>query len=245
MALSRTTISGLWLNGGMMESHQTSFGRHGRSHIAVDSDDPQIDIIQRAVRGDAVALTLLLTRSRRDVCAYIARHIPADLRGSLDADDVIQDAHAEAFRHIGQFEPRGADSFDRWVKTIALRKLRDALKMRRADKRGGGNVQVHGAPAGLGDSVAMLLDLMAGSEQTPSRCVAGFEAVEALRTAMDLLPEDQREAVNLVYIDGMSVHDAAARMNRTERAIHNLCYKAKTKLRELLETQSRFLSGKG
>lgn len=211
----------------------------------MDSDDLQMEPIQRAVRGDAVALTLLLTRSRRDVCAYIARHIPADLRGMLDADDVIQEAHAEAFRHIGRFEPRGVDSFDRWVKTIALRKLRDALKMRRADKRGGGNVQVHGAPPGLGDSVAMLLDLMAGSELTPSRCVAGFEAIDAVRAAMDMLPDDQREAVRHVYIEGLSVQEAALRMVRSERAIHNLCYKAKSKLRELLETQSRFLSGKG
>jgi len=211
----------------------------------MDSDDLQMDPIRRAVRGDAVALTLLLTRSRRDVCAYIARHIPSDLRGQLDADDIVQEAHAEVFRHIAKFEPRGADSFDRWVKTIALRKLRDALKMRRADKRGGGNVQVHGAPPGLGDSVAMLLDLMAGAEQTPSRCVAGFEAVDAVRAAMELLPDEQREAVKHVYIDGLSVQEAALRMDRSERAIHNLCYKAKLKLRELLESQSRFLSGKG
>lgn len=211
----------------------------------MDSHDSQMDRIQRAVQGDAVALTLLLTHSRRDVRAYISRHIPADLRGQLDADDVVQEAHAEVFRHMGGFEPRGEDSFDRWVKTIALRKLRDAIKMRRADKRGGGNVQVHAAFAGLGDSVAMLLDLMTASEQTPSRCVAGFEAIEAVRAAMDLLPDDQREAVRWVCIEGLSVHDAAARMDRSERAIHNLCYKAKLKLRELLETQSRFLSGKG
>ena len=211
----------------------------------MDSSSASLDPIQRAVHGDVVALTLLLTRSRRETCTYIARHISSDLRGQLDADDIVQEAHAEVFRHICGFEPRGADSFDRWVKTIALRKLRDAIKMRRADKRGGVNMQIHGVSPGLGESVAMLLDLMTGSEQTPSRCVAGFEAIAAVRVAMDLLPDDQREAVKLIYIEGISVHDAAARMDRTDRAVHNLCYKAKLKLRELLETQSRFLSNKG
>jgi RNA polymerase sigma-70 factor, ECF subfamily len=227
----------------MIEAIEGFLRRKGQAAMA--SGDPQVETIQRAVRGDAVALTLLLTRSRRDVCGYVARHVPADLRGALDADDVVQEAHAEAFRHIADFEPRGADSFDRWVKTIALRKLRDAIKMRRADKRGGGNIQVHAASPGLGESVAMLLDLMVGSEQTPSRCVASGEAITAVRAAMHLLPDDYQEAVSLIYIQGLSVNEAAARMNRTDRAVHNLCHKAKARLRELLETQSRFLSGTG
>jgi RNA polymerase sigma-70 factor (ECF subfamily) len=204
--------------------------------------DPATDAVQRAIAGDAAALTLLLTTHRRGVCEYIAGRIPSKLRGALDADDVVQDAYAEVFRHIGGFEQRGPDSFGRWVRTIALRKLRDSIKMRGADKHGGSKVQVHGTRPGIGDSVAMLLDLMAGDEKSPSRCAAGTEAVAAVRAALDLLTDDYREAVSLVYLQGLPVKDAAAAMDRTERAVHNLCHKAKSRLRELLGTESRFLS---
>lgn len=208
----------------------------------MDSSEPAADTVQRAIAGDVVALTLLLTTQRRGVRDYIVGKIPSNLRGALDADDVVQDAYAEVFRHIGGFEPRGADSFGRWVRTIALRKLRDAIKMRGADKHGGAKVQVSAAAPGLGDSVVMLLDLMEGDEKSPSRCAAGTEAVNAVRMAMAMLPEDYQQAVSLVYLQGLTVKEAACGMNRTERAVHNLCYKAKSRLRELLGTESRFLS---
>jgi len=208
----------------------------------VDSTLPPSDPLGRAIAGDTVALTLLLTSGRRALCEFVARRIPADLRGQIDADDMVQEAHAEVFRHIHRFERRGANAFDRWVRTIALRKLRDAIKMRRADKRGGRNAQVHAAGAGVDESVVLLLDLMAGAEKSPSRCAAGAEAEKAIRAALDLLPIDYQQAVVLVYLQGLTVEEAATRMNRTDRAIHNLCHKAKSQLREILGTRSRFLS---
>lgn len=204
--------------------------------------NPASDTLDRAIAGDQVALTLLLTTHRRSVLDYISGRIPPNLRGGLDAEDVVQNAYAEVFRHISGFELRGPDSFGRWVRTIALRKLRDAVKMRRAEKHGGDKAQLNVLPAGVGESAVMLLDLMAGNEKSPSRCAAGNEAVVAVRAALDVLPEDYRQAVSLVYLQGLPVKDAAAMMNRTERAIHNLCLKAKSHLRELLGTQSRFLS---
>ena len=208
----------------------------------MDLADTATDSVKRAIAGDQVALTLLLTTHRRGVRDYVAGRIPLKLRGGIDADDLVQEAYAEVFRHIGGFESRGADSFGRWVRTIALRKLRDAIKLRDADKHGGAKVQVHAAAPGIGDSVVTLLDLMEGDEKSPSRCAAGSEAVEAVRAALDLLANDYRQAVSLVYLQGVPVKDAAAAMNRTERAVHNLCLKAKARLRELLGTESRFLS---
>jgi len=208
----------------------------------MDPSDPATDAVQRAIAGDQVALTLLLTTHRRGVRDYLAGRIPSNLRGGIDADDLVQEAYAEVFRHIGGFESRGADSFGRWVRTIALRKLRDAIKLRGADKHGGTKVQVHAVASGIGDSVVLLLDLMTGDEKSPSRCAASAEAIDAVRVAMAMLPEDYQQAVSRVYLQGLTVKEAASGMNRTERAVHNLCYKAKSRLRELLGTESRFLS---
>lgn len=205
-------------------------------------DTQQPEMLKRAISGDVVALTVLLTESRAGVCAYLAHRIPADLKGTIDADDIVQEAHVEVFRHINSFEFRGPGSFDRWVKTIAIRKLRDAIKMRRADRRGGGNFAVSPFPRHIEDSMVAILDLIALPGQTPSRSAARHEAVAAVQSALSELPEDYRQAVWMVYIEGRSVAAAAEQMGRTERAIHNLCYKAKDRLRECLGSRSRFLS---
>lgn len=209
----------------------------------MDEPFPDEAFVNRAIAGDEVALTVLLTRSRAGLCGHLASRVPADLRGTIDADDVTQEAHVEVFRHIGSFEFRGPDSFFRWVKAIALRKLRDAIKARRAARRGGGRRVIEDVASPTAeDSMVAFLDLLAGPNRTPSRSAARHEVVAAMQDALTELPDDYRRAVWLVYIEGCSVAVAAAEMGRTERAIHNLCYKAKDRLREILGSRSRFWS---
>ncbi len=211
----------------------------------MDAEMQEIERIQRAVAGDSAALTTLLTEARGRLCAHLRQRIPAALRGAIDGDDLVQEAHVEVFQHIGSFKVRDADSFFRWVCTIAMRKLHDAVRRRRADKRGGGRAAVSGAGGNLESSVVMLLDMMADSGRTPSRAIARLEALEAVSAALKVLPDDHRQAVRLVYLEGLAVAQAAERMGRTERAVHNLCYKAKRRLREILGSASRYLSSSG
>ena len=99
------------------------------------------DLIRRAVGGDEVALGLLLKGIHGRLCAHVAWRIPARLRGVLDAHDIVQDAYIRVFLHINDFQPRGDDSFYRWVATIAIRKLRDAVTAARARKRNPRNMK--------------------------------------------------------------------------------------------------------
>lgn len=209
----------------------------------MDESDRTMSLVTRAVAGDEAALTLLLAESAPGLRAYLSGRIPAALRGTIDADDITQDAQVEVFRHIRSFEPRGPGSFDRWVRTIALRELRDVIRARRAARRGGERVAVRAPTTEQEDSMVGLLDVLSGPGASPSRSVARHEAVAAVQAAIEGLPEDYRQAVWLVYIEGQPVSAAAAAMGRTERAIHNLCYKAKDRMRHLLGSQSRFLSG--
>lgn len=208
----------------------------------MDPEDYELGLVQRAAAGDTVALTLLLARSRGALSAHLTRRIPGDLRRVLDADDVIQEAHREVFLHIASFQPQGADAFYRWIATIALNILRNEVARARTTKRGGGRTLVNPIPAGVQESIVAFLDLIEGSVATASRVAARFEGVQAVRSAIGHLPQDYQQAVELVYIQGLTVEAAAKRMNRSERAIHNLCFKAKAYLRELLGSQSRFLS---
>ncbi len=201
------------------------------------------DIVGRAIAGDTVALTVLLTQREDGLRRRLAPKIPADMRDTLGADDLLQDIYCDVFRGIANFESRGAESFDRWLSTVALRRLRAHIRRHRAGKRGGGRARVRRVAATICESSATLLSLIEAADRTPSRKVAGKEAVSAVQAALMQLPEDYREAVRRVYLEGQSVAEVAAALGRTPRAIHNLCHKARLKLRELLGTRSEFLSG--
>jgi RNA polymerase sigma-70 factor (ECF subfamily) len=208
----------------------------------MDAVKREVELIGRAVAGDHSALKLLLLDAHPRLCSYVARRMPTDLRATLDAEDVVQEAYAQVFRRVGQFEPRGPLSFQRWMLTIALRKLRNAISRERAAKRGGGARLAGATLRRQEESCVALLDLLAAPGRTPSRCVARQEAVQAVEGALAALPDHYRQALWLVHIQGWPVARAAAEMGRTERALHGLCRRGLKLLRDRLGSVSGYLS---
>ena len=207
----------------------------------VDDDE----LVARAVKGDTVALKLLLTESHRHLREYVSPKIPASLSRILDAEDIVQDAHVEVFRRIGAFRPRGAGSFFRWVAAIAVSRLRNRIKQERTLKRGGPGFARRPMTQRFEDSTIALLDVLAGPGKTPSRSVARREAVDAVQAAITDLPERNRKAVWLVHIEGRSTAEAGAEMGCTKRAVQGLCRRGLKLLQERLESASDFLSSSG
>lgn len=207
----------------------------------MDAEERTLDLVRQAVAGGAAALKLLLTESHARYCEYLARRIPPEYRTITSAEDILQETYVQVFTHIGGFQPTGPRSFDRWVMTIALRRLRNALKRERTIRRGGGRRAV--AIAGsVDDSMIGLLDLIASPVRSPSRTLARREAVEAMQAALSRLPDHYRKALWLVYIQGFTAADAADEMGNTERAVHGLCRRGLKMLREQMGSASAFLS---
>jgi RNA polymerase sigma-70 factor (ECF subfamily) len=201
-------------------------------------------LIGGAVRGDQIALERLLLAHHNRLADHVGRELPADLRGTISAEDVLQETYVVAFRQIGTFEPRGPDAFYNWLKAVAKNRLFDAIKARRAAKRGGGRQPAEAQPGGAVSSVVDLLELLNVHERTPSRSAARHEALAAVQVAFAGLKGDYREALRLRYMEGLSAAQTAARMNRTERAVHMLCHRGLKQLREGMGRSSQFLTKK-
>ena len=199
-----------------------------------------LELVRAAIRGDQTALTVLLTETYETLRTYLQRRIPPDLHATIDCDDLIQETHVVVFRRIGDFQAEDETALIRWIQTIAANRVRTAIRHRRAHKRGGTRRQVQSA--GLQESISCLLNVIAAHDQTPSRAAARSEIAPAIAAALSVLAEASRQAVALVYLEGLPVADAAKKMNRTERAVHNLCYKARNHLRNVLGSRSDFLS---
>ena len=109
-------------------------------------------------------------------------------RNVADADDLVQVALEKALTHAGQWRP--GSRMDNWMFGIMKNAWIDEVRARRRRER------VH-APEEAGVTV--------GDASAAARDIA--LSVEA---AMEQLPEEQRMAIALVLVEGLSYKDAAA-----------------------------------
>jgi RNA polymerase sigma-70 factor (ECF subfamily) len=207
-------------------------------------DGPEQVFIQNACAGDEVALKVLLARSRPGLCDYVSRKTPGALAKAIDPEDIVQDAHIAIFQRIGTLRSNRLSSFHRWVKAIALNRLRNVIKQHRSAKRGE-RVTLSSRKRSVEDSTYALFNMLAAPGRTPSRSVARGEAINAVQAAIADLPQHYQRAVRLVHIDGCTIREAALEMGRTERAVHGLCRRALKRLQKRLVDASRFLSSTG
>ena len=207
--------------------------------------EPESGFIQRAINGDEIALQVILARSRVQLHAYVSNRIPQHLVRVIDAEDIVQEAHIAVFRSVCTMNSDRPEAFHRWVKTIALNRLRNAIRDYRAAKRGGGRVGLGPRNRAIDDSTVELFDMLTGPGHTPSRSVARNEAIEAVQGAMSDLPEHYRQAMRLVHLEGCSFKEAALKMGKSERAVQGLCRRGMKRLAKRLGRASAFLSSTG
>jgi len=183
----------------------------------------EAELFAQAVRGERVAMETLLMRHHDRLSAAIQAKLPAAMRGAVAAQDICQEAYVAAFRKLATFDPAdGPEPFYRWLRTIAERKLADAIRAHRAAKRGGDRRRVHADQS----SIVTLLGLVATDQRSPSRSVARREAIFAVQDALERLPEDYREVLRLRYLEGLDVAETAAKMERGPGAVRMLCVRA-------------------
>lgn len=202
----------------------------------------EANLIAQAAGGDPVAVQLLLVRHHAALVADIQRRLPAQLAGQFSADDICQETYVAAVRKMGDFQALEGGGFYPWLRTIAERKLTDAIRGVKAAKRGSGKrvTEPIGAEA---TSMVALLELLVVDERTPSQSMARREVVQHVQSALELLKTDYREALRLRYVKGMNVTEAAKQMGKTDGAMKMLCNRALKQLCEQLGDISRLTSG--
>jgi len=196
--------------------------------------------IAAAVAGDADALQQLIVGYHSALREFVAGRLDPVTRRQVDAEDVLQDAYASAFADVtrGSFET--PQSFYKWLERIAGDKLKDRQRALRRRKRDVGRERHFSATDR--STEADLFGRLAAPDSTPSRKLARSEAVAAVLSSLARLTEDQRNVVRLRFLEHLSVADVAARLEKTEPAVHMLCHRGLKSLREFMTSISGFLT---
>lgn len=171
--------------------------------------DPRVEL---ARQGDAAALEEVLA----SLAPAVRRFGMRMCKSPDDADDVLQDTLLAIATHLPEFE--GRSSLSSWV--FAL--VRSACARRR---RG-----LKNRPPVADDAARERSD----EAPSPEESAAGRELGAALSRALDALPEDQREAVLLRDVEGLSATEAAEAIGIGEAALKSRLHRARAALRESL-----------
>lgn len=160
-----------------------------------DVGEREATLVQRCAARDEVACAELVGEHQRMV-VQLAVNLLDDRNEALD---VSQEVFLRVFRTIHRF--RGQSSLRTWIYRIAVNQARNRHRFwrrrRRADQ------------VSLEDHVSLHGELVSTRQATPERELAQKELGDRLQRALNNLPFDQRTAIVLREVDGLSYDEIA------------------------------------
>lgn len=199
--------------------------------------------IRDAKAGDRPSLEQLLLAHYDDLTSFLAQRLREAKPGLLSVEDLVQQTMMQVFRDIKRFEPRASVSFSAWLKAIANHRILDEIRNKRRQKRGGDWQRRWGIETESGN-VLNPIDAAPATDNSPSRSVSRHEKWQKLIELMQQLEPDQRQAVRLRFLEGLSIEEIAVAMDKTTGSIRGLLHRGKATLRPLLGAASQWLSSR-
>jgi RNA polymerase sigma-70 factor, ECF subfamily len=170
------------------------------------------ELVVRAQRGDSAAIADLYERYSPVVYRFLRRRIDGS---DQVVEDLTADVFVKVFQKLDRYVERGLP-FTAWLYRIAHNCLVDYLRT------------LPRQSATSLDAVAEMPEHHAGREfgRVLDRAM--------LEPALAKLTDEQREAIELRFFEGLPVADAAERMGRSEEAVKKLQARALANLRRYL-----------
>jgi RNA polymerase sigma-70 factor (ECF subfamily) len=169
------------------------------------------EILAQVAAGDTSALAILFDRYGGRVLALILKYV----RSRDDAADLLQDIFFEVWNRAASFD-MGRSRVDTWLLLIARSRALDHLRKCRPD--------------------AGPLDLQEpASGHDPAREAQRTERSERLRGAVLLLPEDQRQAIELAFFSGLTHEQIASRLGAPLGTVKTRIRLGMSRLRGMLQ----------
>lgn len=171
-------------------------------------------LVGRVARGEQDALTALYDASNRFIFGLLLRI----LRNSATAEEVLFEVYAQVWRQAARYDVRRGNPAS-WLVTMARSRAIDRL---RAD----GQTARHEQPLHETPSVALTQD--------GERLAFNAETRALVCTALDALPAEQREVIELAFYSGLTHSEMAARLQQPLGTVKTRARRGMIKLRELL-----------
>jgi RNA polymerase sigma-70 factor (ECF subfamily) len=190
MAASQTTVS----DASNKQSHSSEHPADDEATLL--SDEPTIELVVRARKGDRMAVEALLQRSIPSLRRFAHGRLPAAARGSIDTGDLVQETVLHVLRRLDTFEPRHVGAMQAYLRQSVINRIRDEVR----------RIGRHPTPAELPEDLASEMP-------SPLEEAVRAEAYERYRAVLlELSPRDREMVVARIEAQ-WSLGEIAQRFN--------------------------------
>ncbi|WP_031433455.1 RNA polymerase sigma factor RpoE [Methylomarinum vadi] len=171
------------------------------------------ELVQRVQQGDKSAYDLLVLKYQHKIVQLVNRFV----KDPSEAQDVAQEAFIKAYRALGNF--RGDSAFYTWLYRIAINTAKNYLVSR---SRRYSDYEVDVQDAEQVENAPQLKGL-----ETPDSILMNEQIVDAIKSAIENLPDEMRTAIMLREFEGMSYEEIAQAMDCPVGTVRSRIFRAR------------------
>jgi len=189
---------------------------------SIEQRELDAETIRRVQAGDGDAYRLLVQKYQQKVYGVVYGMV----QNPEDAREITQDAFIKAFKSLDRF--RFDASFYTWLYRITVNltiDFRRRMAKRRADQFDETRMQKDEAGEAAHHHV----------EASPSKRLERKRLADQIQQAIDQLPPDQRTAIMLREVEGLSYKEIALSMECAEGTVMSRLFYGRKKLQEILK----------
>ena len=189
----------------------------------VPLEDPDVQLMLRFSQGDSRAFQDLFAKYSAAVVNFAFQYVGSRAR----AEEIAQDVFVQVFRWRERYRPKAR--FSTWLFRIARNHCLNELR------RGEYRVSVETCDPSPDEDGGE--NRREPADPNPGRgedLLAAREAEDTIRATLARLPPNQRAALVLSRMEGLSYAEAAQVLGCSEKAIKSLVFRATQSLREAL-----------
>jgi RNA polymerase sigma-70 factor (ECF subfamily) len=178
----------------------------------------QAELLRRIARQDRDALSEFYHQTARPLFSLACRM----LGNVSDAEEVIQDVFVQIWNKAAKFDAEKGQPFH-WVLALTRNRCIDGLRFRQRKSRI--MAETHGEPE-LDQAVAL----------APVDSPLMEDDIAAIRSVVNNLPQDQRQAIEMAFFGGLTHQEIAESLHEPLGTIKARIRRGMLKMRETLQT---------
>jgi RNA polymerase sigma-70 factor (ECF subfamily) len=182
--------------------------------------DPDVQLMLAVQRGDDRAFRTLFEKYAAPITSYAMQMVGSRAR----AEEITQDVFLQVYRHRAEYAPRAR--FVTWLYRMTSNAcISEARRVEHRDTAYSMDQPMDGS----GDPPPQLAD---PEGITGEESLARREVLDRLQAALAALPPQQRAAVLLARVEGMSYEEIASTLSCSVSAVKSLVHRATVNLRQ-------------
>jgi RNA polymerase sigma-70 factor, ECF subfamily len=179
------------------------------------------DIVRQVIAGDINAFGFLVQKYQGHILAVVGNHIPHN-----QAEEIAHDVFVKAYQSLLTFKFKGG--FKQWLSAIAVRTCYNFWRKEYRSR------EIPMSSCSEEDRVCLERVMASQSNQITSEKNLQKEAGELLGRAMDRLSPEDRIVLEMVYLEGLSIKEAAGFLGWSVANVKIRIFRSRKKLRKIL-----------